>query len=574
MTMIWTRDRVNVAAGHRPADSNGPDSGGMAEANTLEIQLLGDVALKRGATLLTLPPSKKTRALLAYLVMTGRPHRRERLCAMLWEMPDDPRGALRWSLSKLRSLVDEPDRPRIRADRDTVGFDADEGIEVDVLSLRRALAHGSDALSTDQLQAVAGRFDGEFLEGLDLQDCHEFQAWCVAEREQVRGLQTQTLQALIGRLSDEPDTALPYARTLARIAPYDESAQAGLLQLLATTGRRIEAERHYAIASRRLTESRLARTGVLDRAWHDARAGRIAAAPVPGSVPSTAPAAVMQPPPEQEIRFCTAPDGVRLAYACCGSGTPLVKTANWMNHLEYDWQSPVYRHALHFLAANHRLIRYDERGNGLSDWEVADISFEAFVRDLETVVDTLALPRFALFGISQGASVAVAYAVRHPERVSHIVLYGGYVKGWRKRGSPAEIERREAMNTLILRGWGQDNPAFRQMFTSLFMPGAAPEQMQWFNDLQRITTPPQNAHRLQDCFADIDVSALLPLVQAPTLVLHCRNDAVAPFAQGREFALGIPGARFVPLEGSNHLILEDEPAWARFQAEVKAFLAS
>jgi pimeloyl-ACP methyl ester carboxylesterase len=276
---------------------------------------------------------------------------------------------------------------------------------------------------------------------------------------------------------------------------------------------------------------------------------------------------------EQQIRFCAASDGAQIAYATVGQGPPLVKTANWMNHLEYDWESPVWRHVFRGLARNHQLIRYDERGNGLSDWDVEDISFEAFVSDLETVVDAAGIERFALFGISQGCAISIAYAVRHPERVSRLVLYGGYARGWNRRGAQAELETRKALQTLMRQGWGQENPAFRQIFTSRLIPGGTLEQMQWFNDLQRITTSPENAVRIDQATGDLDVTELLPQVTVPTLVLHCRNDAVCPFIEGRRMAAGIPGARFVALEGSNHLILEDEPAWPRFLQEVESFLA-
>jgi class 3 adenylate cyclase/pimeloyl-ACP methyl ester carboxylesterase len=276
---------------------------------------------------------------------------------------------------------------------------------------------------------------------------------------------------------------------------------------------------------------------------------------------------------EQDIRFCAASDGVQIAYATVGQGPPLVKAANWMNHLEYDWQSPVWRHVLHGLAQNHLLIRYDERGNGLSDRDVDDISFEAFVRDLETVVDAAGLKRFPLFGISQGCPVSIAYAVRHPERVSRLILYGGFAKGRGRRGSSKDSEQAEAILTLMRQGWGQENPAFRQVFTSLFMPDATPDQARWFNDLQRITVSPENAVRIRQTTDQMDVSELLPQVTIPTLVLHCRDDAVQPFEQGRRMAAGIPGARFVALEGRNHLILEDEPAWPRFLREVESFLA-
>ena len=275
---------------------------------------------------------------------------------------------------------------------------------------------------------------------------------------------------------------------------------------------------------------------------------------------------------QQEVHFCTAPDGVRIAYALAGNGPPLVKTANWLNHLEYDWESPVWSHLLHALAAEHRLIRYDERGNGLSDWNVNDISFEAFVRDLETVVEAAGLDRFSLLGVSQGCPVSIAYAVRNPGRVSHLVLYGGYARGWRRRGNPAEIERADAMLTLMRHGWGQENPAFRQIFTTRFIPSGTPEQMRWFNDLQRMTTSPDNAVRIRRANENIDVTDLLSQIRIPTLVLHCRNDASQPYEEGRILAAGIPGARFVTLEGHNHLILESDHCWARFLDEIRGFL--
>jgi pimeloyl-ACP methyl ester carboxylesterase len=218
------------------------------------------------------------------------------------------------------------------------------------------------------------------------------------------------------------------------------------------------------------------------------------------------------------------------------------------------------------------LVRYDARGNGLSDWEVEDISFEAFIRDLESVVDTIGLQQFALLGISAGCAVSIAYAVRNPERVSHLVLYGGYARGRLRRGSKQELEESNIATALIRQGWGKENPAFRQFFTSLFVPGGSSEQMQWFNDLQRITTTPENAVRMRQATNVIDVSDLLPLVNVPTLVLHCRNDEVAPFDEGRRMAAGIRGSRFVALEGRNHLILEHEPAWNRFVDEVNAFI--
>jgi DNA-binding winged helix-turn-helix (wHTH) protein/pimeloyl-ACP methyl ester carboxylesterase len=288
--------------------------------------------------------------------------------------------------------------------------------------------------------------------------------------------------------------------------------------------------------------------------------------------PPAAPAAKPDHAPAQEVSFCRTAEGINLAVAVCGHGLPVVKTANWMNHVEFDWQSPVWSPLLRRLAQQFRLIRYDERGTGLSDWEVADISFETFVRDLETVVDALRLDRFAIFGNAQGAAVAIVYAVRHPERVSRLVLSGGYAQGWRARGNPAEIEGRKALLKLIEVGWGQDNPAFRQVFTSLMIPGGTLEQAQWVNDLQRVSTSPKNAARLLQVFGEIDVTQFLPRVTAPTLVLHSRGDSPCPFEQGLMLARGIPNARFVALESRNNVILSHEPAWGRSADEICAFL--
>ena len=274
--------------------------------------------------------------------------------------------------------------------------------------------------------------------------------------------------------------------------------------------------------------------------------------------------------PQQEVHFCTASDGVRIAYAMAGQGPPLVKAANWLNHLEYDWQSPIWSNLFRKLAGQHRLIRYDERGNGLSDRDVGDISFDAFVHDLECVVEAVGLNRFALLGISQGCAVSIVYAIRHPGRVSHLVLLGGFAHGRAKR-DPEDFKTRLS---LVRQGWGRENPAFRQFFTSTFVPDGTPEQMQWLNDLQRITTSPENAVRIMQATSNVDVTDMLPRVTVPTLVLHCRNDAAIPFDEGRTLAAGIPGAKFVALESRNHMLLEGEPAWQKFLDETEAFLAS
>jgi pimeloyl-ACP methyl ester carboxylesterase/DNA-binding CsgD family transcriptional regulator len=276
---------------------------------------------------------------------------------------------------------------------------------------------------------------------------------------------------------------------------------------------------------------------------------------------------------KQQIRFASGHDGVRLAWAASGSGPPLIKAATWLSHLEYDWDSPVWSHLLRDLSRQCTFVRYDERGCGLSDWAVDDLSFESWVRDLETVADANGAERFALLGISQGASIAIAYAVRHPERVTHLVLHGGYARGRLVRSDTAqEREEVETMTKLAELGWGKADPSFRQFFTSQFIPGGTPEQHQWFNELERISTSPANAARFMHEFARIDVTALLPQVQCPTLVLHSRHEVRQPFQEGRLIATAIPGAQFVPIDSGNHLLLAGEPGWQHWIDEVRNFL--
>ncbi len=277
---------------------------------------------------------------------------------------------------------------------------------------------------------------------------------------------------------------------------------------------------------------------------------------------------------QQQIRFCTTPDGVQIAYALAGEGPPLVRVLNWMTHLEFDWNSPVWRHWSNELARDHTLVRYDGRGCGLSDWEADEFSLAAWVQDLETVVDALGFQRFPLLGLCRGAAIAVAYAAKHPERVSRLILYGGYARGRFKRGGPEQAEKARMLLKLVELGWGQDNPAFRQVYTTLFIPDGTAEQVQWFNDLQRISTAPQIAAQMQAAAYELDVSDLARRVRVPTLVLHAQGDALIPFAEGRSLATLIPGAQFVPLDSRNHILLEHEPAWQQFLSEIRRFLAS
>ena len=277
----------------------------------------------------------------------------------------------------------------------------------------------------------------------------------------------------------------------------------------------------------------------------------------------------------QEIRFATTPDGVRLAYAETGAGPPLVKVANWLSHLDHDAESVVWRHWLEELSARFRLLRYDERGCGLSDWDVDDFSVEAWVRDLECVVDAAGAERFPLLGISQGGPVAIRYAVRHPERVSHLVLLGSYAQGRAVRAATPEAKAGADLRIELARvGWGQDDPGFRRFFASRFLPDGTQEQWQAFDDLQRVTTSPENAWRFLQAFADIDVTEEARQVRTPTLIACARREPGDEFEQSRHLATLIPGSRLVPLDSANHLLPADDPAWPVFLDELDDFLTS
>jgi pimeloyl-ACP methyl ester carboxylesterase/DNA-binding winged helix-turn-helix (wHTH) protein len=287
------------------------------------------------------------------------------------------------------------------------------------------------------------------------------------------------------------------------------------------------------------------------------------------TVPRTPPTTVTQ----QTIRFCTAADGARIAYATMGSGPVLVKAANWLTHLDHDHETFVWRHWLSGLADGRTLLRYDERGCGMSDWDVDSFDFDDWVTDLELVVDAAGLDRFPLLGVSQGAAVAVAFAARHPERVSRLILSGSYGRGRAVRATTEEERREAALDLEVARvGWGRDDPSFRQVFTSMFLPDGTREQWEEFNELQRRTTSAQNAVRFLETFAEIDVTDLAPKVQCPTLVLHSRGDRRVPLSAARDLASLIPDCRFVSLPSRNHIVM-DEPAWPIFLDEIGRFLS-
>ena len=275
----------------------------------------------------------------------------------------------------------------------------------------------------------------------------------------------------------------------------------------------------------------------------------------------------------QRVHFAAAPDGVQIAWASIGQGRPVLKGPNWLNHIEYEWRSPVWGPVLAELAHHCQLVRFDQRGNGLSDWEVDEISQDAMIGDMSTVAQAAGLERFALLGISQGSAYSIHYAVEHPERVTCLVFLGGYLRGRLRRPDPEQKKVHEALGATIRDGWGSPNPIFRHFFTSVFMPDATPEVAASLDELQRIATSPANALRLWDLNAGLDVTELARKIRVPTLVLHCKGDRVSPVEESRRMARIIPGASFVELPGNNHVVLAGTPAFDQFFNEATNFLA-
>ena len=520
----------------------------------LELAVLGELTVRRESVVIKLPASRKTRALLGYLILSARAHRRDQLCEMFWELPDDPRGALRWSLSKLRAIVDDGDLIRLIADRNTVELTRG-GLEIDLAAAESAL--DVDA-SDDAVEAALVALRQPLLDGLDLPNSASFTAWLAGQRFTASQLRSRLLQRRATAPGLSADVRLRWCREWLQCDPFNAEAMIQSIQCLGELARYDD-----AIAAARKFETMMAR----------------AALTVPSDLRST----LASPPTEaapslelarQKIRFCTAADGVQIAYACVGEGPPLVKAANWLNHLELDWHAPIWAPLFQELARDHCFIRYDGRGNGLSQDGAADINFEAFVRDLETVVDAAGIDRFPLLGLSQGCAVAIEYAARYPERVSHLILWGGYAAGWRVDADAALIAEREAIITLVRAGWGRDDAVYRQMFSADFLPGATSDELTWFNGFQGQTVSAANAARFLEVFADIDVRHRLPHLDVPTLVMHARGDRRIPVSVGSQLASQIPGAEFVSFASDNHLLLGREPASQLFVAHIRRFLAA
>ncbi|MBN8552231.1 MAG: alpha/beta fold hydrolase [Caulobacterales bacterium] len=530
----------------------------VADASNLSVGLLGELTVRENGRRLKLPASRKTRALLGYLILAGGPLRRDRLCELLWDLPDDPRASLRWSLSKLRPSLNRGGRERLVADRERV-----EVISRDVdLDLRRVRdCAGDDQASFETVASAWQSADKVLLDDCDLPNQQDFSIWLDRER-QALGLLRASLARRLALVPDaSPDETLVWARRWLDDQPFDPDAAWAMVD---ATRRARGAEAAKLCAHDLETAFREADLIVPD--WPTTT----------GAPPISEAVRTDVARPDQIVRFIRTGDSVNLAWASVGreDAPPLVKAANWLTHMELDWEAPIWSPLYMDLATTHRLVRYDSRGCGLSDWEAPEISFETFVSDLEAVVDDAGLERFPLLGISQGASVSIEYAARHPERVSHLILFGGYPAGWRHTASDDEVREREAVMVLTEAGWGRPDPAYRRIFSSTFMPDATLEELDWFDEFQRKTTSPRNAVRFLQAFSELDVRHRLAQVRAPTLVIHSLGDRRIPLTTGRDLATAIPSAEFEGLDSNNHLLIGREPAASQFVAAVRRFVAA
>ena len=520
--------------------------------------------------------SRRQRQVLAALASRpGRMVQVELLAEWMWgeDTPADPSAALQTVVHRLRRALGGAVRIETRGTAYLL-HPPEDGIDVvrfeeHVRTARTADPHEA----VEHLLAARELWTGEPYADLDHPDQ-------LAERARLRGLATECRRLLttaflvVGR---HPEAVALAEETLAE-HPHEEGALAAVMTGLYAAGDQVRALQRYAEHRDALLddlgldptpELRDLEQAILRQ---DLELPMVAP-PRPREATSEE-APRHRPPITQRIRFCRGRDGTRLAYATSGHGPPLVKAATWLTHLNEDWDSPVWRHWLVGLSTDHTLLRYDERGCGLSAWGVDDIGLEAWVDDLEAVVDAEGLDVFPLLGLSQGAAVAIEYAARHPERVSALVLYGGYARGRDVRAAGEREAREAALHIDLARvGWGTDDPAFRQVFTSQIIPDGTQELWDAFNALQRRTCEPETAARFMEAFGRIDVTAAAAQVRCPTLVMHSRDEVRQPVQMGLELASLIPGARFEVLPSRNHLLTAQEPAWSDFLEHTRAFLA-
>lgn len=516
-----------------------------ATADVLTLRFLGEMEIRRGATAVPLPQSRKTRALLAYLVMSGGPHRRERLCSLFWDVADDPRAALRWSLSKLRPLIDDPDAPRLVSRGGSIGFEA-RGAMVDLLRAREHLVGGTERLSVEALRDLAREFRGDFLDGLELAEFFSFQSWRLAQREEARRLHAKVRRALVERLAARPAEALEHAQHLAALEPYDEATHAAVVRLLVALGRVPEAEQQSALSARMLGELGVPVVGPL----REALSAPAAAPASQGAAPSP-PAGAVAARPAPETRYARNGD-VSIAYQVTGDGpVDVVLVPGWVSHVEYAWEEPSYARFLKRLASFARLILLDRRGTGLSDRVAGLPTLEERMEDTRAVMDAAGCRRAALFGISEGGPICLTFAATYPERTTALVLCNtaarmleapDYPQGWRREVFEEFLRR--------LEHWGNGDSV------DLLAPSVAtdPDFRRSWARFERFAVSPSGIQTLLRMTADIDARCALPAITAPTLIVHRVGDRILPVAAARYMAGRIPGARLVELPGDDHFL--------------------
>lgn len=537
-----------------------PDSCVRSLPMRVDIRLLGqfDVVVDGVAVEPSSLARRDPARLVKFLALkSGHRAHREQVMDALW--PDAPPTSLANRLHKAAHFVRKATGipSSIVLGADTVALFPDADIAIDAFTFEQL---ASDGLAGNDLAAIdraLAAYSGELLP-LDLYD-----DWAFHHRQRLR-LRHRELLRRAGMFD-----------RLVALDPTDEDAHVGVMRGLLRTGDRAGVLRQFELLTTILDDElgmgpSVEACSVRDLALGPARLADADDAPALGpGMPRSAALAT------QRVHFCTTTDGVRLAYASSGKGPPLVKASNWLSHLDYDWDSPVWRHWWQALSRRHTLIRYDERGCGLSDWDVAADSYtlDAWVRDLETVVDALGLERFPLLGISQGGPIAITYAARHPERVSHVVVYGTCARAtWAKA---TDDQRREltALGELIRVSWGTDQPGFRQVYDARFLPDGPIESWRAFDELQRRSTSPRNAHRLWRAFGALDCAESARQIEAPTLILHATDDRVWSFEEAEELHAMVPGSTLVALPGNNHILQAGEPAFATFVEAVEDFIA-
>ena len=527
----------------------------------IEISTLGDLAIKRNGVPISLPASRKTRALCAYLALSPNKLSRQALCDVFYDIPDDPRGALRWSLSRLRAILNSEGESGLVTSGDWLEIDR-RVVSVDLLDVQ-SLMDRSDADRNELVRSWEALNLG-FLLDCEISGQPIFSEWLASQRQEAACLRAQVAR----RLALDPDCpdreCIVWADRWLADMEYDADAAKSAVEARYRTGQRRQASELQAKLAERFRDADLPQPKFKDAVATSGAGARSTRDPLP------------EPMPRQSIRLMQARDGTSIAWSSVGEKDlpPIVKAAYWLSHLEHDWGAPIWSPLFRELAQGHRLIRYDERGCGLSDWDVDDISFEALVTDLEEVVDAAGVERFPLIGISQGAAVSIEYAARHPERVSHLILFGGYPAGWRYTETEEGAARREAVMTLTSSEWGWSNPMYRRLFSKTFVPDATEEELEWFDNFQEQTTSGVNAARFLGVFGDLDVRDSLKKVTAPTLVVHSRGDQRIPVSASQQIAAEIPDSELVTLDSRNHLLLGREEASDRFLEEIRRFIAS